>query len=211
MNRSLDFINQVKFDEKGLVPAIAQDSQSGAVLMLAYMNRDALQKTVETKRATYFSRSRQQLWVKGETSGHIQEVVDLRVDCDGDAILLQVIQTGPACHTGSDTCFFNRILGDESAPSKGARAMLEDYKLIVDRKLHPTEGSYTNYLFDKGVDKICKKIGEEATEVVIAAKNNSVDELAYEAADLIYHLLVVMAQIGLTPEALFSEMEKRQR
>ncbi len=205
-----DFLSNIRFDEKGLVPAIAQDIRTGAVVMLAYMNEEALRLTVETRKATYFSRSRQKLWVKGETSGNTQKVVELSYDCDGDAILLKIEQTGAACHTGEYSCFHHPVLQEEGTSSHGAAAITEDYNTILDRMAHPQPGSYTNYLMEKGIDKICKKIGEEATEVVIAAKNGVKSEVIYEAADLVYHLLVVMAQQGVTPEELFAELEARR-
>ena len=154
-------MTQIKFDDRGLVPAIAQDIHTGRVLMLAWMNAESLEKTLETGYATYFSRSRQKLWMKGETSGHTQKVLDMKLDCDGDAILLKVEQTGPACHTGNISCFFNDMMDvdPEDLPAT-ANVLQEDYDTIADRKANPQEGSYTNYLLDKGVEKICKKVGE---------------------------------------------------
>lgn len=206
----MDFINTIVFDEKGLVPAIAQDARTGVVLMLAYMNREALETTLKTRKATYFSRSRNELWEKGATSGNTQRIVELYYDCDADAILLKVDQTGNACHTGSYTCFANAVINDGTASVTGAAAINDDYAIILDRVKNPKPGSYTNYLFDKGIDKMCKKVGEEASEVIIAAKNGSKTEVVYEISDLIYHLLVVMAHQNVTPEEIYAELEKRR-
>lgn len=204
-------ITKIKFDDKGLVPAIAQDAKTGQVLMLAYMNAESLMLTCETGYATYFSRSRQQLWKKGETSGHLQQVLEMRYDCDGDAILLTVDQTGPACHTGARSCFFNEVITADPDDMPATPAVFtEDYATIADRAVNPQEGSYTNYLLEKGVEKICKKLGEEASETIIAAMKDSKEELTYEAADLIYHLLVLMYDRGVTPQDVFEEMKKRR-
>ena len=163
-------ISAIRFNSDGLVPAIAQDARTGEVLMLAWMNRESLQMTLNTGYATYFSRSRQQLWKKGETSGHTQKVLSLRYDCDGDAILMQVEQTGPACHTGAHSCFFNEVTSVDRADFPASAAILEeDYAVIADRATRPQEGSYTNYLLEKGIEKTCKKVGEEASETIIAA------------------------------------------
>ena len=202
-------IQDIKFDEKGLIPAIAQDCSSQAVLMLAYMNEEALRLTLESGYMHYYSRSRNCLWKKGETSGHVQKVVSLSYDCDGDAILAQVEQTGPACHTGSYSCFFNKILEQEKAHSD-AGIIDRLFSVIMDRKTNPQEGSYTNYLFDKGIDKILKKVGEESAETIIAAKNPDNGELRYEAADLIYHLLVLLACKDMSPVEIFDELESRR-
>jgi phosphoribosyl-ATP pyrophosphohydrolase/phosphoribosyl-AMP cyclohydrolase len=205
-------INNVKFDEKGLVPVVTQDVKTGSVLMLAYMNEEALKMTLDTGYAVYFSRSRQTLWKKGETSGHVQKVRAIHYDCDGDSLLMLVEQTGPACHTGEYSCFHNELLslveGSLKVPS--AQILQEVFNVIADRKVHPKEGSYTNYLLDKGVEKICKKVGEEAAESIIAAVKGSREELRYEAADLVYHLLVLLFNQGLTPMELWAELEKRR-
>ena len=208
-------IKAIQFDKDGLVPAIAQDANSGAVLMQAYMNAEALNKTLETGQAHYYSRSRKKLWRKGEESGHTQSVVKVLYDCDGDSILLQVVQTGPACHTNNQTCFFNEMKvnrqstdGDHAlfAPS----AVLYDIAATIkDRKVNPQEGSYTNYLFDKGVDKICKKVGEEASETIIAAKNKDNVELANEISDLLFHLLVLCENQGLEIDGVFKVLAER--
>ena len=204
-------MSKIKFDEKGLVPAIAQDAKTGRVLMLAYMNAESLQMTLDSGYATYFSRSRQQLWRKGETSGHTQRVLEMRYDCDGDALLLTVEQEGPACHTGEISCFHNPILtadADDLPPT--ADVVQQVYDVICDRKEHPREGSYTNYLLDKGVEKICKKVGEEASETIIAAMKRSKLEVCYEAADLVYHLLVLLFEQGVTPDDLWAELARRR-
>lgn len=204
----MDF-SQLKFDANGLIPAIAQDAETNQVLMLAYMNRESIEKTLETGYATYFSRSRQQLWRKGETSGHTQRLVAMRYDCDGDTLLLTVRQTGAACHTGSKNCFFNDVYVDEDAPAT-ADVLAQDYAIIADRDAHPVEGSYTNYLLGKGVEKICKKLGEEASETIIAAMKGSKEEVTYEAADLLYHLMVLMYQQGVTLNDVWAELARRQ-
>ena len=204
-------MSKIKFDEKGLVPAIAQDAKTGRVLMLAYMNAESLQMTLDSGYATYFSRSRQQLWRKGETSGHTQRVLEMCYDCDGDALLLTVEQEGPACHTGEISCFYNPILtadADDLPPTAGV--VQQVYDVICDRKEHPREGSYTNYLLDKGVEKICKKVGEEASETIIAAMKRSKPEVCYEAADLVYHLLVLLFEQGVTPDDLWTELARRR-
>ena len=202
-------IEQVKFDDKGLVPVVVQDVKTHAVLMVAYMNREALEKTLETGDMTYYSRSRQKLWRKGETSGHVQKLHELKLDCDGDTLLALVSQTGPACHTGRYSCFTESLYG-EGAFSGGYGIIDELFAVIQDRKANPKEGSYTNYLFDKGIDKILKKVGEESAEVIIAAKNAAPDEIRYETADLLYHLLVMLCERGLTPAEVFAELEKRR-
>ncbi|MEA4852767.1 MAG: bifunctional phosphoribosyl-AMP cyclohydrolase/phosphoribosyl-ATP diphosphatase HisIE [Christensenella sp.] len=199
---------ELKFNQDGLIPAIAQDALTGKVLMQAYMNREAYEKTLETGYAHYYSRSRQQLWKKGETSGHIQKVVSVALDCDCDCVLLRVLQTGAACHTGEYSCFFNQVQENEQVSNSSI--LYDLYDLIADRKIHPKEGSYTNYLFEKGIDKILKKVGEENAEVIIASKNPGTDELRYEAADLLYHLLVLMNEKGLTLTELFGELQSRR-
>jgi len=205
-------IEAIRFDEKGLIPAIAQDVQTGEVLMLAYMNKESLQKTLETGFATYYSRSRQSLWQKGETSGHRQAVRALHYDCDADAILMQVEQTGPACHTGEKSCFHNTLLPlvEQVGGVADSGVLQEVFNVILDRRVHPREGSYTNYLFDKGVEKICKKVGEEASETIIAAVKGSNEELRYEVADLFYHVLVLLANQGLAPRDIWAELAKRR-
>ena len=202
-------MTKIKFDEKGLVPAIAQDATTGQVLMLAYMNAESLQQTLDSGYATYYSRSRQQLWRKGETSGHWQKIRAISYDCDGDALLLTVDQTGPACHTGEISCFHHPVVVDEEPPATAA-ILQEVYDTIVDRAIHPQEGSYTNYLLAKGVEKTCKKVGEEASEAIIAAVKDSREELCYEAGDLLYHLLVLLYQRGLKPQDVWEELARRR-
>ena len=201
--------DNVKFDEKGLVPVVVQDYKTNTVLMLAYMNAESLKITLETGNMTYYSRSRQQLWRKGETSGHYQTLKEMKLDCDGDTLLALVAQEGPACHTGAYSCFFESLYGS-GAYSSGYGIIDELFAVIEDRRDNPKEGSYTNYLFDKGIDKICKKIGEEAAEIIIAAKNAAPDEIRYESADFLYHLLVLLCERGLTPGEVFAELEKRR-
>ncbi|WP_342528483.1 bifunctional phosphoribosyl-AMP cyclohydrolase/phosphoribosyl-ATP diphosphatase HisIE [Chryseomicrobium sp. FSL W7-1435] len=180
----------IRFDENGLVPVILQDANSKKVLTLAYMNEESYNKTLETKETWLYSRSRQELWHKGATSGNTQQVVSITADCDQDALLVSVIPNGPACHTGAESCFHEPLVTGEQKATVEAISSLE--KVIKERYVSRPEGAYTTYLFEKGVDKIGKKIGEEATEVVIAAKNNDAQELSMEAADLIYHLLVML-------------------
>ncbi len=206
-------LDAIRFDEKGLVPAIAQDASTGVVLMLAYMNRASLQQTLKTRLATYYSRSRQELWVKGATSGNLQHVREVRYDCDGDAVLLKVDQQGVACHTGSYSCFFNPLmtLSGGRSSAMGARILQSVYDQVEDRKAHPKEGSYTNQLLAKGVDKIGKKVVEEAAEVLIAAKNQVPEEVRFETADLMYHLTVLLSQQGMCWDDIFAELENRHR
>ena len=199
-------IEQIKFDEKGLVPAIIQDYYTKEVLTLAYMNKESLEITLRDKKTCFFSRSRQELWLKGETSGNYQHVVSVKYDCDADALLVEVKKDGPACHTGTESCFFNSLFEAEDYSSFTPEKL---YELIKDRKINPNEKSYTSYLFEKGLDKILKKVGEECTEVIIAAKNNDNDELRYEIADLYYHTLVLMIEQGLTIQDVKDELAKR--
>lgn len=215
----MDF-SMIKFDEKGLVPAVVQE-ENGQVLMLAYMNEQSLQKTIETGYTCFYSRSRQELWEKGATSGNRQQVKEISYDCDGDTLLVRVHQIGVACHTGTYSCFSGRQLGerkkqvmlvenDAAADKLPAKILNELYAVIQERKLNPVEGSYTNYLFDKGQDKILKKIGEEATETVIASKNNDKEEILYEMGDLWYHCLVLLAYHNISPDELFGELMNRR-
>ncbi len=276
--KGLTFLDELKFNADDLIPAIVQDAESGQVLMVAYMNREALERTWETGETWFYSRSRQELWHKGETSGHTQKVQGISLDCDQDAILVKVEQIGAACHEGYVTCFFREVddqgnlqtvgepvfdpqkvyhlelakpaepallsgavageaagaadvgekataaadavLGEAvgaaagTATAKAAEAresIIPDlYQVILERQQTRPEGSYTAYLFDKGIDKICKKVGEEAAEVIIAAKNRSREELVYESADLIYHLLVLLAEGGIKPAEVFNELAKRR-
>jgi len=200
-------IDELKFDENGLIPVIAQDYRTKEVLMLAYMNAASLEKTLNGGKMCYYSRSRNSLWVKGETSGHYQTVIEARYDCDNDALLFLVEQEGVACHTGEMSCFYRNLTDMKN----GAIRMTFDKltEIIKDRRDNPKEGSYTNYLFGKGLDKILKKVGEEASEVIIAAKNQSGEEITYETADLIYHLSVLLVNSNLTWDDIRDELAKR--
>ncbi len=201
-------INEVKFNDKGLVVAIAQDYKTNEVLMVAYMDKEALEITLKEKRACYFSRSRNCLWRKGETSGHYQYLKGLYYDCDADAILLKVKQVGNACHTGAYSCFFNKVYEQDITDKSIINKV---YAQIQNRKNNPREGSYTNYLFNEGLDKILKKVGEETSEVIIAAKNKNNEELIYEMCDLIYHSLVLMVNEEVTIGDLQQELTKRHK
>ncbi|MCI5872315.1 MAG: bifunctional phosphoribosyl-AMP cyclohydrolase/phosphoribosyl-ATP diphosphatase HisIE [Clostridiales bacterium] len=198
-----------KKNSDGMVPVVVQDYRTDEVLMLAYMNEEAFDTTVNTGRMTYFSRSRNELWTKGMTSGHIQYVKSLTADCDFDTILAKVSQVGVACHTGNPTCFFNEIVKKEYVEKNPLKVLEDVYGIILDRKANPKEGSYTNYLFDKGIDKILKKVGEEATEIVIAAKNPEPEEIKYEISDFLYHMMVLMAEKGVTWEDITQELSQR--
>ena len=203
----------VKYNEQGLVPAVVQNASTGEVLMLAYMNEESLKMTLETKKATFWSRSRQEIWVKGATSGNYLNVEEIRVDCDGDALVILAKPEGPACHTGNRTCFYRKIeegKAMEDTAEKAASILSRLEEVTSDRKIHPVDGSYTNYLFNKGEDKILKKVGEEAAEVVIAGKNKDKDEIAYETADLMYHLTVMLVDNGMSWQDIFEELQKRR-
>ena len=195
--------------ENGLIPVVVQDYQTEEVLMVAYMNREAYEKTISTGRMTYYSRSRKELWVKGMTSGHFQYVKELLVDCDEDTLLAKVLQVGAACHTGNRSCFYRTLMKKDYNNENPMKVFQEVYDVIQDRKLHPKEGSYTNYLFDKGLDKILKKVGEEATEIIIAAKNPAPEEMVYEVSDFLYHVMVLMAEKGVTWEEITRELARR--
>jgi phosphoribosyl-ATP pyrophosphohydrolase/phosphoribosyl-AMP cyclohydrolase len=207
----MSWLDQIKFDDNGLVPVIVQEATTGELLMFAYANRRALERTRETGRAHYWSRSRASLWMKGETSGNVQDVTEVRVDCDGDAILYRVRQTGPACHTLQASCFFRALGDDEALYEVGASghilARIEE--IVQDRVTDPKDGSYTNYLLEAGLDKILKKVGEEATEVVVAAKNSNADELRAEVADLLFHLVVLLRERNLPLEQVWKELDAR--
>ncbi|MBQ3427664.1 MAG: bifunctional phosphoribosyl-AMP cyclohydrolase/phosphoribosyl-ATP diphosphatase HisIE [Clostridia bacterium] len=207
-----NFINELKFDDKGLIPAVVQDENTKEVLMVAYMTAETLKMTLETKKATFFSRSRGEIWIKGETSGNYMNVSEVRVDCDGDCLVVLARPDGPACHTGNRSCFYrvidgNALIDDKSGGS--GDALMREFATIAGRKAHPEEGSYTNYLFDKGEDKILKKVGEEAAEVVIAGKNRDKAEIRYETADLLYHIAVMLADNDMSWNDIFEEIDKR--
>lgn len=209
-----EFLKEIKFDESGLVPAVAYDVIGGEVVMMAYMNAEAVEKTLESGYCTYYSRSRQCLWKKGETSGHLQKLRAMKLDCDGDTILLEIEQERAACHTGKKSCFYREYRDgkwvDAAENTAIARAMALEYGVVKRRAEEPKEGSYTNYLLEKGVDKICKKVGEEATECVIAAKNRDFEELQWEAADLIYHMTVLLYEQGMNWDDVGAKMLSRQ-
>lgn len=200
---------EFKLNPQGLIPAVVQDYKTSQVLMVAYMNREAYENTLRTGKMTYYSRSRQSLWLKGETSGHYQYVKSLDLDCDNDTILAKVRQVGAACHTGARSCFFKTLAKRECKESNPLKVFEEVFQVILDRKENPKEGSYTNYLFDKGLDKILKKLGEEATEIVIAAKNPNAEEIKYEIADFLYHMMVLMADRGIGWEEIMEELANR--
>jgi len=210
-------IEQIKFDERGLVPVVVQDLKTRQVLTLAWMNAESLGRTVETNETWFFSRSRASLWHKGETSGHTQRVTDILVDCDSDALTILVEPEGPACHTGKQTCFHNELneaAGGETTTnpvSEPGAVLNELYALIETRKRERPAGSYTTYLFDQGLDKILKKVGEESSETIIAAKNEDAGNLAGEVSDLLYHLLVLMVERGITLEQVGEELARRRR
>ena len=201
--------SQFKTNEQGLIPVVVQHYKTQEVLMLAYMNEEAFYKTIKTGKMTYYSRSRQQLWTKGETSGHFQYVKSLTIDCDYDTLLAKVDQIGAACHTGNPTCFFQPLVGNDYDETNPLQVFEAVYDTIVDRRVNPKEGSYTNYLFDKGIDQILKKVGEEATEVVIAAKNPNPEEVKYEMADFLYHAMVLMVEKGISWEDIIKELADR--
>ncbi len=199
-------IEKLKFDEKGLIPAIVVDDKTGDVLTLAYMNKESLKISLEKKLTCFWSRSRQELWLKGETSGNYQHIVSITADCDMDALTVRVKKDGPACHTGEESCFFNTVLESEEAPAFSVQALVE---MLEGRKTNPKEGSYTTYLFEKGIDKILKKVGEESTEVIIAGKANDKAETIYEISDLMYHVLVLMIEMGISVDDIMAELASR--
>ncbi|MBM7854269.1 phosphoribosyl-ATP pyrophosphohydrolase/phosphoribosyl-AMP cyclohydrolase [Desulfohalotomaculum tongense] len=219
-------IDNLKFNQQGLIPAIVQDSETREVLMMAWMNKEAVEKTLSTGETWFYSRSRQKMWHKGETSGHVQKVKAVYHDCDGDTLLVLAEQTGGgACHEGYKSCFHYLVHREGKVTVEGeqqfnpqevyrdaaAGVINQLYNVILQRKEERPEGSYTTYLFNQGVDKICKKIGEEAAEVIIGAKNRNRDEVTYEAADLIYHLLVLLAEQGIAPGDIYAELAKRRK
>ena len=210
----MSFTDELKFDDKGLIPAVVQNTETKEVLMVAYMNAQTLKMTMDTGRATFWSRSRGEIWEKGATSGNYLYVKEIRVDCDGDCLVIMAAPAGAACHTGNRSCFYRRVEGDELVEDTELKSpsdiLRREQAVIIDRKNNPEEGSYTNYLFDKGEDKILKKVGEEAAEVVIAGKNRDKSEIKYETADLLYHLSVMLVDNGMTWEDVFEEMERRR-
>ncbi len=199
-------IDDLKFDDKGLIPAVVQDYFSKQVLTVAYMNRESLEISMREGRTCFFSRSRQQLWRKGETSGNTQEIVTIKTDCDLDALVVEVIKKGPACHTGSESCFFNPVYQSETQQDFSLEAL---YELLKGRKTNPKEGSYTTYLYQKGIDKILKKVGEECTEVIVAGKGGDKAETIFEIADLAYHVMVLMVEMGIEPKDIFAQLASR--
>ena len=199
-------ISELKFDENGLIPAIVVDSVSKKVLTLAYMNAESLRITMEKGLCCFFSRSRQQLWLKGESSGNYQHVVSITADCDNDALVVVVVKDGPACHTGSDSCFFHPLW---QSAERSEFSLTGLYDLLAERKSTRPEGSYTSYLFERGIDKILKKVGEECTEVIIAGKADDKKETVYELADLAYHCMVLMVQMGISVEDVHRELASR--
>ena len=205
---ALDF-DSFKLNSDDMIPVVVQDYKTNKVLMVAYMNEEAFNNTIATGKMTYYSRSRNELWIKGETSGHFQYVKELYADCDKDTLLAKVRQVGVPCHTGADTCFFNELVKKEYDNTNPMNVFEDVFNVILDRKEHPKEGSYTNYLFDKGIDKILKKVGEEATEIVIAAKNPDPQEVKYEISDFLYHVMVLMAERGVTWSEITKELSRR--
>lgn len=208
----MSITNELKFDENGLIPAVVQHDVSGRILMVAYMNVQALEQTLLTNVATFYSRSRKTLWVKGETSGNRLHVQKILADCDTDCLVVKVLPDGPACHTGNETCFYRELdaSGLTEKMDRADASVLQDvYNVVLDRKQHPKEGSYTNYLFDKGIDKMLKKVGEETSEVIIGAKNEGNAEVRYEIADLLYHLSVLMVEKDLTWKEVYQELASR--
>ena len=201
-----ELIGKLKFDANGLIPAIVQDYVTHEVLTLAYMNAESLRISIEEGRTCFFSRSRQCLWRKGETSGNTQRIVAMRADCDGDALVVEVKKAGPACHTGAESCFFEELYTDSELKPFTLSALLD---VIEDRRDHPKEGSYTTYLFEKGREKILKKVGEECTEVLIAGTKNDKEETIYELGDLVYHAMVLMTDMGISMEDVVGELAKR--
>ncbi len=199
-------IEKLKFDEKGLIPVVVQDYYTKKVLTLAYMNKESLKISMEKNLTCFFSRSRGKLWLKGETSGNYQHIVSITADCDGDALVVEVKKDGPACHTGSDSCFTSEVYANENEKSFSFDML---YELLEGRKTNKKEGSYTTYLFEKGLDKILKKVGEECTEVIVAAKGGSKEETVFEIADLAYHVMVLMVQYGIKIDDVVDELAKR--
>ena len=205
----MNILDEIKFDEKGLVPAIVQDFRTGEVLMMAYMNRKAVEKTLSSGKANYFSRSRSKPWLKGETSGHFQHIKGIYYDCDMDTILLKVEQVGAACHTGERSCFFREIKTPFSADIATSSILDRVHSVILERKSNPGERSYVSSLFTKGADTILKKIGEEASELLISGKGGNKDEVIHEMADLWFHTLVLLGHLDISPEQVYCELKRR--
>jgi len=208
-NNKLDY-SRLSFDSNGLIPAIVQDAATGRVRMLGYMNREALDLTVQSGQLHFWSRSRQKLWLKGETSGNVHHVLDVRSDCDGDTLLVQVRPDGPTCHLGTESCFDGEPIAELEPLSETSRVVDEVAEVVASRRAQPVSGSYTNYLLEQGVDKVGKKIGEEAAEVIIAAKNGEPNALANEASDLIYHLLVLLEATGVSKDEVWKVLSTRR-
>lgn len=204
-------ISMLKFDDKGLIPVVVQDITSGKVLTLAYMNEESLQKSLQTGETWFYSRSRQALWHKGETSGNTQNIVDILVDCDNDALLIKVEQKGVACHTGKYSCFFQSLKEGEISEGNKAAVLAEVFQVIMERKKTLPENSYVTKKFKEGLDRILKKIGEEAGEVIIAAKNGNSEEIAWEMADLIFHMWLVLGYFDLSPESIYDKLMERRK
>ena len=205
----------LKFDEKGLIPAIVQDHNTGQVLTLAYMNKESLEITIKEGMTCFWSRSRKELWRKGSTSGNYQKVVSIKADCDKDALVIEVIKNGPACHTGKESCFFNEVFNGNRSKTDRKNSLEKEfswqelYEIISQRRENPREGSYTSYLFEMGMEKILKKIGEESTEVIIAAGKKDKEETVYEIADLAYHIMVMMSEMEIEPKEITTELAER--
>ena len=208
MRNKVDEYN-LKFNDDQLIPVIVQNHITGKVLMLGYMNQESFEKTIETNQVWFFSRSRNKLWLKGETSGHYLNVVEILSDCDNDTLLIKAQPIGPTCHTGNESCFFNTIKQNDQIKSFDHTILYTIYDIIEDRKSNPIEGSYTNYLFEKGIDKILKKVGEETAETIIAAKNRSKDEITFETSDLLYHLLVMLSEQEVTLDEVLQVLYDR--
>lgn len=205
---TINLVESIQYDDRGLIPVVVQHAQTKEVLTVAYMSRESLEKTIETKQTWFYSRSRQELWNKGATSGNTQQVVAIRTDCDNDALVVEVLPKGPACHMGEDTCFHKNLVAPDQ-PIGSFGIMAELIRVIKERELSMPEGAYTTYLFEKGIDKIGKKIGEEAMEVVIAAKNRDAEEVKWEAADLMYHLLVLLQEQKVDLYEVLGVLQKR--
>ncbi|HIU80563.1 MAG TPA: bifunctional phosphoribosyl-AMP cyclohydrolase/phosphoribosyl-ATP diphosphatase HisIE [Candidatus Coproplasma excrementipullorum] len=199
-------LDELKFDDRGLIPAVVTDYYTKKVLTVAYMNRESLEISIKEGKTCFYSRSRQKLWRKGETSGNFQHIVYIKTDCDRDALTVEVVKDGPACHLGTDSCFNDYVYASESLPQFSVDGL---YSLLEGRKKDKPQGSYTTYLFEQGIDKILKKVGEECTEVVVAGKGGDKAETTFEIADLMYHVMVLMVQIGIEPKDIIDEMAKR--